>query len=482
MIDINILLDLFKSYEPDKDANLIERAYDYAKNAHESQLRKSEEPYLIHCIETAKTLLELKLDLNSICAGLLHDVVEDTKATHKDLVKEFNRDIANLVEGVTKLERFKFSDPDLYQAENWRKMLLSSAKDIRVILIKLADRLHNMRTINYLPLESRQRIAKETLNLYAPIADRLGMFTIKSDLEDISFQILDEEIYLAILKKLDENASQRDECLQTMESILRQKLDKYEGTLTFTHRPKHIYSIYQKMLRQNKTVEEIEDVMALRIIADTISSCYVILGEVHASFKPVPGSFTDYIAQPKINMYQSLHTTVYGPEDNIYEIQVRTDEMHKRCEYGIAAHWKYKMGTSPSHKDKELEAKLSWIAETLTWLKDLKNPGEFLDSLKTELRVHQIFIFTPRREVKALAEGATPIDFAYAIHTEVGNRAIGAKVNNKMVKLNFELKNGDTCEIVTRKNAKPNKDWLAFVKTARARSKIRRVLSGPRKG
>lgn len=475
MVDLEQLTRNFKNYYPDANLEILQKAYDFARRAHASQQRASLEPFFSHPLAVTQILLELRLDLPTLCAGLLHDVLEDTPVTRDEIRDKFSEEIAGLVEGVTKLDRLKFESFDEFQAQNWRKMLIAMAKDIRVILIKLADRLHNMRTIGFLDAEHQQRVAHETLTLYAPIADRLGMFEIKSELEDLALATIEPKPYLDIKTYMDKTLPQREIYMSEALRILQEKIQKHQILCRSSLRTKNIYSIYKKMLRQQKRVEEVEDIMGLRFVTDTVTNCYAILGEVHANFKPVPATFTDYIAHPKTNLYQSLHTTVFGPQNKIIEIQIRTDDMHRQAEFGIAAHWKYKLG-GDSDKDKELEERLDWLKESLEWLQDLKNSEEFLETLKTELKVHRIFVFTPKMEVKSLQEGSTPVDFAYAVHTDIGNHCVGGKVNGKIVKLNHELNSGDICEILTSKKAKPNKDWLTFVKTARARSRIRRAL------
>lgn len=471
------LIEIYRGYAPQGNPELIAKAFHFSKKAHDLQQRASKEPYFTHCLAVAEILTDFRLDTATICAGLLHDVLEDTKTNYADLEREFSTEIAALVDGVTKIAHLQTENLDEIHATNWRKMLFAMAKDVRIVLIKLADRLHNMRTIRHLKPENQERIAKETVSLYAPIAERLGMFTIKSELEDHAFAVLDGAAFQNIAKEIEKNIAGRKSYLEQIAGAIEDRLKRLNLPCRIASRPKHLYSIYQKMQRQNKQLPEIEDALGLRIITDTIANCYAILGEAQAVFKPVPGSFTDYISHPKPNLYQSLHTTIYGPGDKIVEIQIRTEEMHKRCEYGIAAHWKYKMkGAEKNAGEPELEAHLNWLRECLQWLQDLKNPEEFMESLKIELKTYQIFVLTPKKDVKALPEDATPVDFAYAIHTDIGNHCFGAKVNGKMLKLDGKLKSGDVCEILTRKNAKPNKEWLTFVKTARARSRIRRAL------
>ncbi|MBI4369669.1 MAG: bifunctional (p)ppGpp synthetase/guanosine-3',5'-bis(diphosphate) 3'-pyrophosphohydrolase [Elusimicrobia bacterium] len=480
--DLNSVIERFQSYAPGADTALLTKAYRFSCEGHSAQKRASNEPYFIHCLAVTNVLMDWRLDSATICAGLLHDIMEDTKVTYDDLKADFSEEIANLVAGVTKIERLQFTNLTEFQAENWRKMMLATAKDIRVILIKLADRLHNIRTIHYLPAEDQLRIAQETLTLYAPIADRLGIFATKSELEDLSFAIIEPHIFGEISQSLDKQTEGRDEYLKRFGEHVTERLKKLNVSFRCMSRPKHVYSIYRKMLRQNKNLNEIEDTMGIRLITDTIANCYSILGEMHAAWKPVPNSFTDYIAQPKSNMYQSIHTTVWGPGDTIVEIQIRTEEMHRRAEYGIAAHWKYKLKSHGNVRDKDLEMDLNWLREWLEAAQDLENPAELLETLKTELKVHQIFVFTPRMEVKPLPEGASPVDFAYAVHTDIGNQCMGAKINGKIAKLDSELKNGDICEILVRKNARPNEDWLKFVKTSKARSRIRRFLKDLKSG
>ncbi|MBI4669750.1 MAG: bifunctional (p)ppGpp synthetase/guanosine-3',5'-bis(diphosphate) 3'-pyrophosphohydrolase [Elusimicrobia bacterium] len=465
-----------KTYIEPLDPSIIEKAYDFSKNCHKTQLRASKEPFFIHCLATANILLDLKLDVASVCACLLHDCMEDSDVVYAELENNFGKEIADLVDGVTKLDRLHFTDHAEFEAENWRKTLIALAKDISIILIKLADRLHNMRTIRFLGLEDQKRIAQESLALYASIADRLGMFAIKSELEDLSFSVLEPDLFRDVSFALDRQTAQRQEYLKIFSETLSEKVKRLNVPFRFTFRPKHIYSIYQKMQRQKKALTEIEDTMGIRIVTDTLASCYLILGEIHSAHKPVPNAFNDYIANPKQNLYQSIHTSIYGPEDKIVEVQIRTEEMNKRAEHGIAAHWKYKLTSQEKVKEKDLEASLGWLKEWLEWIQDLKSPAEFLEILKTELKVHQIFVFTPRMEVKALPENATPVDFAYAVHSDIGDHCMGAKVGGSIVRLDSPLKSGDVCEILVRKNVKPNKDWLKFVKTARARSKIRRAF------
>lgn len=468
------VLTRFKAYEPNVDAVLLSKAYDFSTSAHAKQERASGEHYFVHCHAVALSLLDWKMDLPTVCAGLLHDVLEDTPIVEETLRQEFGEEITKLVVGMTKLDHLQFQSRDDAQAANWRKMLLATAQDIRVIIIKLADRLHNMKTINFLEAERQKRIAQETISLYAPLAHRLGMFEIKSELEDLAFAVLEPEGYHSLSSKMDARVSERDKILSTFIKALEEALAESQIPRRVLARTKSFYSIYQKMIRQKKSFEEIQDALGVRIITDTVAHCYAILGIVHTRFKPIAGSFTDYISIPKMNLYQSLHTTMMGPDGALVEVQIRTEEMHRTSEYGIAAHWRYKTGEGK--EDTHLEEKLNWLRQWIEWLQDLKSPREFLDSLETDLTLHQVFVFTPGGEVKALPAGSTPLDFAFAVHTEIGYSCVGAMVNNKMAKLDSVLQSGDICQILIKKNSGPKKDWLKIVRTARARSRIRHYL------
>jgi GTP pyrophosphokinase len=472
-MELDELLKKFREYSS-QDTTVLEYAWNYASESHKDQKRASGEMYFVHCAAVAEILVDYKMDQETVAAGLLHDVLEDTKITHETFKKEFGEEIYSLVAGVTKIETLKFSSRDEAQAENWRKMILATAKDIRVIVIKLADRLHNMRTLNFMPKEKQIEISHETISLYAPLAQRLGIFHLKSELEDLSFKYLFPDEYQSLLAKVQLRYAKREKLLEDFKT----ELEKHLGGTNVPHRvlsrAKNLYSIYRKMLRQGKPFEEIQDALGVRIITDTVINCYALLGTVHSVFKPVAGSFTDYIAVPKMNLYQSLHTSVMAASGEIIEIQIRTEDMHRTSEYGIAAHWRYKLGDKGA--DKHLDEKLNWLRQWMEWLQDLSSPREFIESFKTDLELDQIFIFTPKGDVKPLPVDATPIDFAYTIHTDIGNTCIGAKVNNKMVRIDHPLKSGDICEIVTRKNSAPKKDWLAVVKTAGARSHIRKYL------
>ncbi|MEK7388693.1 MAG: RelA/SpoT family protein [Elusimicrobiota bacterium] len=464
----------FNAYSPHVDPIALELAWDFAEKAHSKQERASGDHYLSHCVAVAESLLEWRMDLPTVCAGLLHDTIEDTPTTEMQLRAEFGEEIAMLVIGVTKLDALRFESRDEAQAENWRKMLLATAQDIRVIVVKLADRLHNMKTLNFLSPEKQKRIASETMALYAPLAHRLGMFKLKGQLEDLAFLHLHREEYDALLKKVEATLTEREKNLVATRSVVESVLSGANIPCRVLARTKTLWSIYGKMERQKKPFEDIQDALGVRLITDTVANCYAILGIIHTHFKPVAGSFTDYISTPKLNLYRSLHTTIVSPTGELVEIQIRTEEMHRSSEYGIAAHWRYKAGEST--RDAHMEEKLNWLRQWMEWLQDLNSPREFLDSLKTDLEFDQVFVFTPAGEVKVLPAGATPLDFAFAVHTQIGFTCVGAQVNNKMVKLDYALKSGDICKIITKKNSVPKKDWLNSVKTARARSKIRHYL------
>ncbi|MDY3911098.1 MAG: RelA/SpoT family protein [Elusimicrobiaceae bacterium] len=472
--DLPALLRKFKEYNPNQDTSLIEKAYHFAEKAHEKQKRESGEPYFTHCCHVANILMDFNLDADTICAGLLHDTVEDTSVTLDDLRREFNPEIAHMVQGVTKISDLKFSSTDEETVENWRKMLIAVAEDVRVILIKLADRTHNMRTLDFMPPDRQQFKAYETISLYAPLAQRLGMFTIKTDLEDLSFKYLHPMEYADIKAQVEARTADRQAALEAFKKQLEPALKADNLDFRILARAKNYYSIYRKMQKHHCTFAEIQDSLGVRIITKTLQDCYRALGLVHSVFKPIAGTFTDYIATPKANMYQSIHTTVLSPTGDIIELQIRTEEMHRTCEYGIAAHWRYKMGNVKP--DKNFDEKINWIRRWIEWQQDLTAPREFLEGFKTDVNLQQIFVFTPRADVKSLPEGSTPIDFAYAIHTDIGDHYVGAKVNNRMVRMDYAFKTGDVCEIITRKNGAPKRDWLEFAKTAGARSHIKRYL------
>lgn len=461
------------SHNIDKD--IIKKAFDIANDAHKTQKRESGEPYITHPIDVAIILAEMGMDTSTIAAGLLHDVIEDTEYTYDDLKKLFNEEIANLVQGVTKLGKIEYKSKEEQQADNVRKMLLAMAKDIRVIIIKLADRLHNLRTLKFMPKAKQKQKAKETLDIYAPLAHRLGISKIKWELEDLSFRYLHEEVYYDLVKQIAEKRAEREVYIAKITKDLHKKLEESEIDSDIEGRPKHFYSIYKKMVNKNKSIEEIFDLTAIRILVNTVKDCYGVLGIVHTIYKPIPGRFKDYIAMPKPNMYQSLHTTVIGPQGKPFEIQIRTFEMHKTAEYGIAAHWKYKEGDSAKEdREQSFESKLAWLRDMLEWQKETSDAEEFIEGFKIDLFADEVFVFTPKGVVINLPSGATPIDFAYRIHTDVGNRCVGAKVNGKIVPLDYKLKTGEIIEILTSKNAKgPNMDWLNIVKSNQAKSKIR---------
>ena len=469
------LITTMQNIYDEEDVEAVKKAYKVACKAHEGQKRKSGEPYIIHPICVAIILAELELDKETIMAGLLHDVVEDTEATHEDLVREFGEEVACLVDGVTKLGQLSYSKDKIeVQAENLRKMFLAMAKDIRVILIKLADRLHNMRTMQFMRPEKQKEKSRETMDIYAPIAHRLGISKIKVELDDLSLRYLKPEVYKDLERSLDSAKEEREIFIKEIVEEVRGHIDRAGIKAEIDGRVKHMFSIYKKMVNQNKTIDQIYDLFAVRIKVDTVKDCYAALGIIHEMYKPIPGRFKDYIAMPKPNMYQSLHTTLIGPEGHPFEIQIRTFEMHRVAEYGIAAHWKYKEDKNTKGVNKE-EEKLSWLREVLEWQRDMDDNKEFLSLLKTNLDLfaEQVYCFTPNGDVKNLANGSTPIDFAYAIHSAVGNKMIGARVNGRQVPFEYHLQNGDRVEIITSQNSKgPSRDWLNIVKSAQARSKI----------
>jgi len=471
----NQLIGEMKRYHPSSDFSMVEKAYLIARQAHGKQLRKSGEPYIIHPLCVAIILAELKLDIESIVAGILHDVVEDTTYSCEDITKMFNSEVALLVDGVTKLEKIEYSSKEEMQAENYRKMFLAMAKDIRVILIKIADRLHNMRTLKYMRPEKQKEKAQETLDIYAPLANRLGISKIKIELEDLSLRYLNPDAYHDLAYKISRKLSERQDYVSKIVEQLRKKCEEY-GIKNFEvyGRPKHFFSIYKKMLNQNKTLDQIYDLFAVRVIVETTEDCYKVLGIAHTMYKIVPNRFKDYIGMPKANKYQSLHNTLIGPEGLPFEIQIRTFEMHKVAELGIAAHWKYKEGISGSLSNNE-EAKLSWLRQILEWQQDMSDNKEFMETVKTDLDIFndQVYCFTPKGEVKNLPNGATPIDFAYSIHSAVGNKMVGARVNGKIVTFDYKIQNGDRIEVITSQNSRgPSMDWLKNVKSSQAKNKI----------
>ncbi|MER7134592.1 RelA/SpoT family protein [Streptosporangium saharense] len=482
-----VLEPLFRTVRathPKADLRLIERAYDVAAYHHRDQKRKSGDPYITHPLAVATILAELGTDDETLCAALLHDTVEDTAYGLDELRKDFGDNIALLVDGVTKLDKVKYGDAA--QAETVRKMVVAMSRDIRVLVIKLADRLHNMRTMRYLPEHKRQQKSRETLEIFAPLAHRLGMNTIKWELEDLAFAMLYPKRYDEIARMVSERAPRRDLFLQEVIEKVSGDLREAKIRAVVKGRPKHYYSVYQKMIARDVAFDDIYDLVGIRVLVDTVRDCYAALGTIHARWNPVPGRFKDYIAMPKFNMYQSLHTTVIGPEGKPVELQIRTHGMHHRAEYGVAAHWKYKedMTTSgPPGAKLKPASDMAWLRQLLDWQKETADPGEFLESLRFDLSVSEVYVFTPRGQVIALPEGGTPVDFAYAVHTEVGHRCIGARVNGRLVPLESRLGNGDTVEIFTSKSpdAGPSRDWLKFVKSGRARNKIRQWFSKERR-
>lgn len=455
--------------------DMVDKAYNLAFEAHKEQKRDSGEPYIIHPIEVATILAELGMDTSTIVAGLLHDVIEDTEYTYDDIKNLFGEEVANLVSGVTKITKMEYKSKEEQQADNFRKMLLAMADDIRVIIIKLADRLHNMRTLKYRKKEKQKKTAMETLDIYAPLAHRLGISKIKWELEDLSFRYLHEEEYYDLVKQVAEKRTEREIYIKKIIEDMYNKFEDAGIDSDIDGRPKHFFSIYKKMVTKNKSIEQIFDLTAIRVLVNTVKDCYEVLGIVHTIYKPIPGRFKDYIAMPKPNMYQSLHTTVIGPQGKTFEIQIRTFEMHRTAEYGIAAHWKYKEGDNNGEtKEKNFESKLVWLRDMLEFQKETADAQEFIEGFKIDLFTDEIFLFTPKGVVIDLPNGATPIDFAYRIHTDIGNKCVGAKVNGKIVPLDYKLKTGEIVEVLTSNNAKgPNMDWLNIAKSNQAKSKIR---------
>ncbi len=479
MIRINEIIDKVSQYSSEDDLDIIDRAYIYSARVHDGQMRLSGEPYLSHPLEVAGILADMQLDAVSIAAGLLHDVIEDTHATEEDLEKIFGRDTLQIVAGVTKLSKLTFDSSQARQAESIRKMLLAMANDIRVILIKLADRLHNMRTLKYHKNEAKKKqISKETLDIYAPIAARLGIYWIKNELENISFKYLNYHEASKIEALVDMKKGEQEEYVEKVKSFLKEKMAEAHLDCEISGRYKNYYSIYQKMISQNLTFEEIYDIIAFRIILDTIPHCYEALGLVHSLWKPIAKKFKDYIGIPKPNMYQSLHTTVIGPYGERIEIQIRTHEMDKIAKSGIAAHWSYKEG---KQADEKTSSTFAWLQNLIENQAEVRDPDEFLENVRIDLFPDEVYIFTPNGEIKSLPRGATPVDFAYLIHTEVGNQCTGAKVNGRMVPLKYNLNTSDIVEIITSKNHHPSKDWLNFVKTVKARSRIRQWIKSQEK-
>ncbi len=473
MIRLNDITSQLLNYHPKADVSLVEKAYVYSAKVHQGQIRLSGEPYLSHPLEVAHILTRMNMDVISVVAGLLHDTIEDTGTELSELERLFGNETANIVDGVTKISKIHFSTREEQQAENMRKMILAMATDIRVIIVKLADRLHNMQTLGYHPQEKQEKIARETLDIYAPLAGRLGIYWLKSTLEDLCLFYLEPEIYEKIRSELTERREIREKFIREVIEIVAQKLKEAGIKATIKGRQKHLYGVYTKMKEQNLSPNQVYDILAFRVIVDTVKECYEVLGIIHATWKPVPGRFKDYISLPKANMYQSLHTTVVGPLAQRMEVQIRTWDMDRVAEGGIASHWKYKEGAAASKVD---EKQFSWLRQLLEWQRSLQDPKEFMETVRMDLFPNEVYVFTPKGEVKEFPKGATPVDFAYGIHSAVGDQCIGARVNGRMVPLRYQLRNGDIVEIVTSTRHHPSKDWLDFVQTPRSRTKIRQWI------
>lgn len=465
------LCEKIRAYFPQADLSVIERAYKFSEKAHEGQFRRSGEPYISHPVSVAGILADLRLDLDSIATAILHDTVEDTHATLDDIRREFGETIALLVDGVTKISQMKFRNSVDKQGENIRKMIVAMGKDVRVVLVKLADRLHNMRTLGYMPYEKQARIAQETLEIYAPLAGRMGINTLKIELEDLCFRYYRPDQYYELVQKVKKTEAENTRYIENVRFLILQAVEKAELKVEVYGRAKHLWSIYRKMTSRSLDYEQVFDVLAFRVIVDSVADCYSVLGHIHSLWKPIPGRFKDFIAMPKTNNYQSLHTTVIGPDGERIEIQIRTREMHEIAEKGIAAHWRYKERGAKTTEQTAQQA--TWLRDLVQWHQQVRNPGEFLESIKTEFADSEIYVFTPNGDVKEFPDGATPVDFAYSVHTDLGNSCVGARVNGKMVPLKHRLQNGDTVEIVTSKTQAPSKDWLKFAVTNKAKSKIR---------
>jgi len=473
MIRLNDITSQILSYHPKANIDLVEKAYVYSAKAHQGQIRLSGEPYLSHPLEVAYILTKMKMDVTCIAAGFLHDTLEDTEAEADEIKHLFGEETANIVEGVTKISRMQFTSRQQRQAENVRKMILAMSSDIRVILVKLADRLHNMRTLGFQTPEKQRLIAAETEDIYAPLAGRMGIQWIKSSLEDLCLYYLEPKIYEDIKNEIAQTRDKREEFIKNVIELVSKKLEEFKIQATIKGRDKHFYSIYKKMLDQDLTVNQVYDVLAFRVIVSGIKECYEVLGHIHSMWKPVQGRFKDYVSVPKANMYQSLHTTVIGPMGQRMEMQIRTWDMDKVAEDGIAAHWKYKEGTTENKTD---EKQFMWLRQLLEWQQNLKDPAEFLETVRMDLFPDEVYVFTPRGDVKAFPRGATPVDFAYSIHSEVGEKCMGARINRRMVPLRYQLRNGQTVEIITSPKQHPSKDWLEFIKTPRAKTKIRQWI------
>ncbi|MGE5751504.1 MAG: RelA/SpoT family protein [Nitrospirota bacterium] len=467
------IVERIQNYHPDADVDLLRRAYIFSAKAHQGQTRLSGEAYLIHPIEVAAILANLKLDAATVAAGLLHDTIEDTTITSEEITSVFGEEVAMLVDGMTKLSRMELQSREQREADNFRKMIVAMAKDIRVILIKLADRLHNMRTLKSLPPEKQKRIAQETLDIYAPLANRLGISRIKTELEDLAFMYLNPEAYKDLAQKVNQRRIERETYINELIEIIKRQLAEHGYKGEVKGRPKHFYSIYQKMEKQGISFEDVYDLIAIRIITDTKVNCYAILGLIHSLWTPVPGRFKDFIGVPKSNLYQSLHTTVIGPKGERVEFQIRTEEMHRLAEEGIAAHWRYKEKSAVSQRE---EQQFAWLRQLLEWQRDLPDAREFMETVKGDLFPDVVYVFTPRGDVKELPQGSTPVDFAFSVHTDIGNQCVGAKVNGKIVPLKHVLHNGDKIEVITQTGHTPSRDWLKFVKTSKARTRIKAWL------
>ncbi|HEV8227841.1 MAG TPA: bifunctional (p)ppGpp synthetase/guanosine-3',5'-bis(diphosphate) 3'-pyrophosphohydrolase [Methylomirabilota bacterium] len=473
MTQLQTLIDEIPKYQPGADLELVNRAFRFSEKSHQGQQRASGEPYLSHPLEVAGLLVDFKMDVTTVTAGLLHDVLEDTSATKDDLQREFGPEIADLVDGVTKIGKLAFSSREERQAENFRKMVVAMAHDLRVLMIKLADRLHNMRTLDYLAPEKAKKIAQETLDIYAPLAHRLGMAKVKAELEDLALRVMAPEDYQDLMRRVAKRRLERENEINALIALLHEKLSEVGIESKIAGRPKHFYSIWKKMHEGGREFDEIYDLTAVRVLTKTVRDCYGALGVIHSLWKPVPGRFKDFIAMPKVNMYQSLHTTVIGPKGDPVEIQIRTWEMHRVAEEGIAAHWLYK--EKKGDRDRFDEA-FTWLRQLMESQKEMKDPKEFLDTVRFDLFPDEVYVFTPKGDVKALPEGSTPIDFAYAVHTDVGHHCVGAKVNGKLVPLRYTLRQGDIVEVVSSPSQHPSRDWLKIVKSSRSKAKINQWL------